>query len=258
MCVEAGLVTGEKVFADGTLIKANASIKSIGLREDAPEPGLTSKEYVKKFFTENPNPEDDGHSSSSARQGTSLNTPDADSSRKLPHRQPPKLTYPNYRKKHTSNVEPFDAILIWKYSRFARNREDAIIYKSLPKKHGISVVSMNEQVDDTPAGKLLEGIIEVIDEFYSSNLAEDTIRGLKENAARGFLNGIIPIGYKAKKVMDGGNQRTKLVPDEAYAPIIKRIFKMGLDYGSKEIVKTLNREGIKTPKGKTWRVSGIS
>lgn len=47
---------------------------------------------------------------------------------------------------------PFDAILVWKLSRFARNREDSIIYKSLLRKRGISVISINEQVDESPAG----------------------------------------------------------------------------------------------------------
>lgn len=83
----------------------------------------------------------------------------------------------------------FEIILIWKFSLFARNREDAIIYKSLLRKHGVPVISINEQVDDTPSGKFLEGIIEVMDEFYSSNLAQDTIRELKENAGRGLQNG---------------------------------------------------------------------
>lgn len=57
---------------------------------------------------------------------------------------------------------------------------------------------MNERIDEGPAGKLLEGFIEVIDEFYSSNLAEDTLRGLKENASRGFFNGgSIPVTDQA-------------------------------------------------------------
>jgi len=91
--------------------------------------------------------------------------------------------------------KPFDAILVWKLSRFARNREDSIIYKSLLRKYDISVISSNEQVDETPAGKLLEGMIEVIDEFYSINLAQDTLRGMKENAGRGCHNGgVVPIG----------------------------------------------------------------
>ncbi len=154
--------------------------------------------------------------------------------------------------------KPFDAILIWKFSRFARNREDAIIYKALLRKRGVSVISMNEQIEDSPAGKMLEGMIEVMDEFYSANLGQDTIRGLKENASRGFLNGCSSMGYKAKKVMDGNNMRSKSELDETYAPIIKRIFKMSLaGLGLKEIAKTLNAEGIKTNKGKLWSNSII-
>ena len=34
----------------------------------------------------------------------------------------------------------FDAILVWKLSRFARNREDSIIYKVLLRKRGISEI----------------------------------------------------------------------------------------------------------------------
>ena len=83
----------------------------------------------------------------------------------------------------------FEAILVWKLSRFARNREDSILYKSLLRKHNVQVVSISEPVDESPAGRLLEGVIEVVDEFYSANLAQDAMRGMKENATRGFCNG---------------------------------------------------------------------
>src|SRR3990172_1407554 len=53
---------------------------------------------------------------------------------------------------------PFRAILVWKLSRFARNREDSIIYKSLLRKRGIQVVSVSEPTDDSPVGRLLEGM----------------------------------------------------------------------------------------------------
>jgi len=46
--------------------------------------------------------------------------------------------------------KPFEAILVWKYSRFARNREDSIVYKSLLRKHGIQVLSITEPFEDTP------------------------------------------------------------------------------------------------------------
>lgn len=43
---------------------------------------------------------------------------------------------------------PFDAILLWKFSRFARNREDSIVYKSMLRKLGIEVISISENVGD--------------------------------------------------------------------------------------------------------------
>ena len=154
---------------------------------------------------------------------------------------------------------PFNAILVWKLSRFARNREDSIIYKKLLRKHGVEIVSINEQIDDSPSGKLLEGIIEVIDEFYSANLSHDTIRGMKENARRGFLNGSIPpYGFKKVKVRVGNADKWKLAPDEAEAPVIKRIFRMCLEgKGAKEIARTLNGEGLRTRRGRKWEINAI-
>ena len=153
----------------------------------------------------------------------------------------------------------FDAILVWKLSRFARNREDSVIFKGLLKKREVQVIAITQPIDDSPSGKLLEGMIEVIDEFYSNNLAQDTIRGMKENAERGFRNGgIAPIGYKTIKIQDGNNKRNKLEPDEVYAPIIKRIFDMYITgKGAKEIVKVLNNEGLKTNRNKPWSKNSI-
>jgi site-specific DNA recombinase len=133
------------------------------------------------------------------------------------------------------------------------------IYKSLLRKYGISVISMNEQVDESPAGMLLEGMIEVIDEFYSTNLAQDTLRGMKENAGRGYHNGgVVPIGYQAKTCRDGANEKTRLEPDESFTPIIQRIFQMCADgMGAKEIVKTLNGEGLRTNTSKLWNKNTI-
>ena len=65
---------------------------------------------------------------------------------------------------------PFQEILVWKFSRFTRKREHAVAFKSLLRRRGVRVVSITEQADDTPTGKLLEAIIESVDEFYSENL----------------------------------------------------------------------------------------
>ena len=81
---------------------------------------------------------------------------------------------------------PFGEILVWKFSRFTRKREHAVAFKSMLRRKGVRVVSITEQADDTPTGKLLEGIIESVDEFYSENLAQEVTRGMREAASRGF------------------------------------------------------------------------
>ena len=108
--------------------------------------------------------------------------------------------------------KPFDLILVWKYSRFARSREDSIVYKAMLRKNGIQVVSINEPFDDTPTGRLLEAIIESLDEFYSDNLGEEVTRGMRESASRGFyLSAKPPYGFKKIKVQDGSKERTSLI-----------------------------------------------
>ena len=149
---------------------------------------------------------------------------------------------------------PFSAILVWKLSRFARNREDSIIYKSLLRKHGVRVISINEQVEDSPTGRMLEGIIESLDEYYSANLAQDVIRGMRESVRRGFwVQPNTPFGYRRIRVPDGAKQRAKLEPEERTAPTVRRMFAMAqAGLGTKEITKQLNAEGLLSPQGKHW------
>jgi len=154
---------------------------------------------------------------------------------------------------------PFEAILVWKLSRFARNREDSIIYKSLLRKQGIQVISINEPLEDTPSGRLLEGIIEVIDEFYSANLSQDVTRGMRESASRGFYpGGPPPYGYRRVKVQDGSVSRVKLEPEPATSTIVERIFRECLaDKGLIEIARGLNKDGLITRKKNQWSKTAV-
>lgn len=155
---------------------------------------------------------------------------------------------------------PFESILVWKLNRFARNREDSTVIKALLRRKGVSVISMNEQIDDTPTGKLLEGIIESIDEFYSSNLAQDTVRGMKENAMRGFQNGgTIPFGYRLKKITVNGQEKRTYEIDEAQAPVVREIYKLCINgQGAKEIALRLNQKGHNTRAGKGWKKNTVA
>ena len=149
---------------------------------------------------------------------------------------------------------PFQEILVWKFSRFTRKREHAVAFKSMLRRRGIRVTSITEHADDTPTGKLMEAIIESVDEFYSDNLAQEVRRGMRESAQRGFyLSSVAPFGYRKVYVAGGGKQRPRLELDPPKDALARRIFELALRGQSiLEIVKTLNKEGIPTAKGKRW------
>ena len=149
---------------------------------------------------------------------------------------------------------PFKEILVWKFSRFTRKREHAVAFKSMLRRRGVRVVSITEQADDTPTGKLLEAIIESVDEFYSENLAQEVTRGMREAASRGFwMTSYAPYGYKRVHVQDGPAKRPTLELDPPSDAVVRRIFDMVLQGKSiLDVVKTLNAEGIPTTNGKKW------
>ena len=155
---------------------------------------------------------------------------------------------------------PFREILVWKFSRFTRKREHAVAFKSMLRRRGIRVVSITEQADDTPTGKLLEAIIESVDEFYSENLAQEVTRGMREAASRGFwMTSYAPYGYRRVYVQDGAKERPKLELNPPADAVVRRIFDMVLEGKSiLDITKTLNSEGISTTNGKRWAKTTIN
>ncbi len=153
---------------------------------------------------------------------------------------------------------PFDVILVWKFSRFTRKREHAVAFKSQLRRKGIRVVSITEQAEDNATGRLLEGIIESVDEYYSENLAQEVVRGMREAALRGFFLGSkAPFGYRKVKVSDGAKERPTLEVDPATAPVVEEIFEKSLrGSGLKELCKELNERGV-TNRGKRWNKGGL-
>ena len=112
----------------------------------------------------------------------------------------------------------FELVIVWKLDRFARNRYDSAIYKARLKKYGVKVLSVKENITDSPEGIILEGLLESMAEYYSANLAQNVLRGKRETSAKGNWNGgRVPLGYKA---VDG-----KLVADDKTAPFVQYLFR---------------------------------
>ena len=154
---------------------------------------------------------------------------------------------------------PFKEILVWKFSRFTRKREHAVAFKAMLRKKGVRVVSITEHADDSPTGKLMEAIIESVDEFYSENLAQEVTRGMREAASRGFwVASRVPYGYRKLMVQDGAKKRPTLETDAATYAVVERIFSMAeVGRGILDITRTLNNEGIANPTGRLWSKNGV-
>ncbi len=138
---------------------------------------------------------------------------------------------------------PFDVIIVWKFSRFARNQEESIFYKSiLRSKCKVDVVSVSEPLIAGPFGSLIERIIEWMDEFYSVRLAEEVKRSMTVNAKNGSLQATPSFGYRVE------NRQLVIVPEEA--EIIREIFRRFISGDAMfRIAKDLSSRGIRTHRG---------
>lgn len=145
-----------------------------------------------------------------------------------------------------SGEHPIDVILVWKFSRFARNQEESIVYKSLLKKQcEVDVISVSEPIIEGPFGSLIERIIEWMDEYYSTRLSGEVFRGMSEKALRGGYQARPPLGYQ----ITVKNEPPVIVPREAQ--IIRLIFHQYAIEGKSifSIAKYLNSLGLKTSHG---------
>ena len=151
-----------------------------------------------------------------------------------------------------SKPKPFDVILVHKFDRFARNREDSIVYKSmLQREHGIKVISISETMDDSPISVLLEAMLEAMAEYYSINLAKEVVKGMTEKARRGGYQTTPPFGY----VMRAGG----LAVSEEEARHIRYIFNEYVynDKTPREICVQINTMGVKTKLGNLMETRSI-
>ena len=134
----------------------------------------------------------------------------------------------------------FDAVIVWKLDRFARNRYDSANYKNILRKNGVRVISAKETISQGADGILFESILEGYAEYYSAELAEKVRRGMTDNALKAKSNGVrAPFGYYVDE-----NDHYQIDPSKE--PIVKEIFELYHD-GKKinEIVEIMKSRGVK-------------
>lgn len=146
----------------------------------------------------------------------------------------------------------FEAVLVYKLDRFARNRFDSAVYKRQLREHGVKVISATENISDTPEGIMMEAVLEGMDEYYSAELARKLHRGMEESFRKGyFINRTAPFGYRV--------ENHRLVTDEKKAPLAAEMFRR---YASGErftdLIQWLDGMGIPNGNGRSWQNWNLS
>ena len=150
-----------------------------------------------------------------------------------------------------SEKHTFQTVLVWKLDRFARNRYDSAMYRNILKKNGVRLISVMENISESPEGIILEGLMESLAEYYSANLAENVKRGLYDSALERKIISQPTFGYKR-----GDDGRYAI--DELTAPVVRRVFE---EYASgkpyMQIVEDLNADGIRTLRGNPFNRNSL-
>jgi len=146
----------------------------------------------------------------------------------------------------------FDAVIVYRTDRFARNKYDSAIYKRHLCKFGIELHYAAERIPEGPEGIILESLMEGLAEYYSAELSQKIKRGIRESALKGkAIGGNVALGYKIDKDKN-------FVIDENKAEAIRIIFDMFVrQKPNSEICEYLNSIGLKTSRGGPFTKNAI-
>jgi DNA invertase Pin-like site-specific DNA recombinase len=151
-------------------------------------------------------------------------------------------------------------VIVHKIDRLARNLHDDVTIGLAIQKGGAQLVSVTENIDETPSGRLLHGIMATIAEFYSRNLAAEALKGATEKAKQGGTPFQAPIGYvNVIERVDRREVRTVAL-DPVRAPLIRWAFERYAtgDYSELRLLKELSKRGLRTRLRVRSRVEPIS
>ena len=147
-------------------------------------------------------------------------------------------------------------MVVYSLDRFARSNFAHYAVRALLAQLGITLRSVTQPIDESPTGKLMEGVLAAVAQFDNDVRAEKTVVGMKEALARGRWTFQAPLGYRNVRRPDG-TPTLEVDPDSG--PLIRKGFQLyasGL-HSKKAVLQRLNDEGLRTKRGRpvatqTW------
>ena len=155
---------------------------------------------------------------------------------------------PNFqRMMRDAEKRKFQYVVAWKSNRMGRNMLEAMVNDARLNDYGIRCLYVEEDFDDTAAGRFALRNMMNVNQFYSENMAEDIMRGMMDNARKCMVNnGGLPLGYQ--KGVDG---RYAIEPKGA--EIVREVYERF--YAGEafiDIANDLNARGLRTSRGNPW------
>ena len=148
---------------------------------------------------------------------------------------------------------PFDVVLVHKFDRFARSREDSVVYKSMLKRCGVDVISIKEPIAEGSYASVMEAIYESFAEAYSINLGQEVKKGMTEKARRGEIQTAPPYGYLIGSCHSERSEESKIrtfLPHPVEAPYVQELFRrFAQGEGLFPLAKWMNDNGQRTHRG---------
>ena len=143
-----------------------------------------------------------------------------------------------------SSKRQWEYVIVYKLDRFSRDKYEMTIHKHTLKENGVKLVSAMENIPDSPEGIILESLLEGMNQYYSAELSQKVLRGLRESYLKGnYTGGPVLFGYD---VVDKKN-----VINPVEGAIVKEIFGLyAQDYTAAYIADEMRKRGIRTKKGK--------
>lgn len=146
-------------------------------------------------------------------------------------------------------AHPVRYCIINKVDRLARNRlDDAIIHATL-RGANITLVSVTENIDETPSGMLMHGILASMAEFYSLNLAQEVVKGMVQKATIGGTPTKAPLGYRNARTTDAqGHEVREVELDPDRADLVRFAFTAYAtgDWSLSSLARELKTRGLTT------------
>ena len=148
-------------------------------------------------------------------------------------------------------THPVNYVIVHKVDRLARSRADDVAITLEIRRSGATLVSCSENIDETPSGILLHGIMSSIAEFYSLNLATEVQKGMTQKAKSGGTVVKAPVGYLHVRTKENGREARGVVIDPERGPIVRWAFEQYAtgQWTVQQLLEAITRRGLTSRPG---------